>query len=180
MGWTVGADFPETEKYVLVVAPHTSNWDFPLGLIARTALGMDVRWIGKHTLFRWPLGWFFRALGGVPVDRDRALNMIDQMAGLFTGRDHLILALAPEGTRAKKDHWKTGFYHIARAAGVPVAMAYLDYGKKEVGLGGAFCPGDDIRETFARIQDFYRGRRGKYPEQESLIRMREKSCQQAE
>jgi 1-acyl-sn-glycerol-3-phosphate acyltransferase len=86
----------------------------------------------------------------------------------------MILALAPEGTRAKKDHWKSGFYHIARAAKVPIALAYLDYGKKEVGLGGAFEPGGDIQEAFARIRDFYRDRRGKYPEQESLIRVRER------
>jgi len=176
LGWTVHADFPDCRNYVLIVAPHTSNWDFPLGILAKTALKLDARWMGKHTLFRWPMGWIFRALGGVPVRRDRALNMIQQMAELFAGPESLVLALAPEGTRDKKDHWKTGFYHIARAAKVPIAMAYLDYGRKEVGLGGTFYPETDIGPVFDRIREFYRDRKGKYPEQASLIQAREKSA----
>ena len=179
LGWTVHADFPDTGKYVLIVAPHTSNWDFPLGIVAKTALKLDARWMGKHTLFRWPVGWFFRALGGVPVRRDRALNMIHQMADLFAGPGETVLALAPEGTRTKKGHWKTGFYHIARAAEVPIAMAYLDYGRKEVGLGGTFYPGDDIEAVFARIREFYHDRKGKYPEQESSIQPRDKDSKKA-
>lgn len=174
LGWTVHAEFPDTEKYVLIVAPHTSNWDFPLGILAKTALKLDARWMGKHTLFRWPVGWFFRALGGVPVRRDQALNMISQMADLFAGPGPMVLALAPEGTRIKKDHWKTGFYHIARAAQVPIAMAYLDYENREVGLGGTFYPSDDISEVFVKIRAFYRDRNGKYPEKQSLIQPREK------
>jgi 1-acyl-sn-glycerol-3-phosphate acyltransferase len=174
LGWTVHAEFPETGKYVLIVAPHTSNWDFPLGILAKTALKLDARWMGKHTLFHWPAGWFFRALGGVPVRRDQALNMIQQMADLFAGPGPMVLALAPEGTRIKKDHWKTGFYHIARAAQVPIAMAYLDYENKEVGLGGTLYPSDDISEVFVQIREFYRNRNGKYREQQSLIQPREK------
>jgi len=179
LGWTVHADFPDAEKYVLIVAPHTSNWDFPLGILAKTALRLDVRWMGKHTLFRWPVAWFFRALGGVPVHRGQALNMIDQMAEVFTGPGPVVLALAPEGTRVKKDHWKTGFYHIAQAAEVPIAMAYLDYGKKDIGLGGTFYPGENIWEDFIRIREFYQDRRGKYPEQESVIKVREKQARDA-
>lgn len=179
LGWTVHAEFPDTEKYVLIVAPHTSNWDFPLGILIKTALQLDARWMGKHTLFRWPAGWFFRALGGVPVRRDQALNMINQMADLFADPGQMVLALAPEGTRIKKDHWKTGFYHIARAAQVPIVMAYLDYENKEVGLGGTFYPSDDINEVFVKIREFYRGRNGKYPEQQSLIQPREKQPPEA-
>lgn len=179
LGWTVHAEFPDTGKYVLIVAPHTSNWDFPLGILAKTALKLDARWMGKHTLFRGPAGWFFRALGGVPVRRDQALNMIQQMADLFADPGPMVLALAPEGTRTRKNHWKTGFYHIARAAQVPIAMAYLDYSRKEVGLGGTFYPGDDIAEVFHRIRTFYQDRKGKYPGQESDIQPREKEPGQA-
>ena len=173
-GWTVHADYPDVEKYVLIAAPHTSNWDFPLGIVAARAIKLDVHWMGKHTLFRWPYGWFFRAIGGMPVYRDQALNLIQQIADLLARSGQLVLALAPEGTRSKTDHWKTGFYHIARAANVPIVMAYLDYGKKQVGIGGVFCPGDDIEEAFAQIRQFYKDRRGKYPDQESLIRVRKK------
>jgi len=177
LGWTIHADYPDTGKYVLIVAPHTSNWDFLLGLVASKSLDLGAGWIGKHTIFHWPFGWFFRAIGGIPVDRENAANLIQQMADLFDQSDRLILALAPEGTRARKTYWKTGFYHIARAAKVPIAMAYLDYGKKQIGLGGAFYPGDDIEDTFAEIRRFYQGRRGKYPEQESLIQPRSKTSQ---
>lgn len=174
LGWTTHADYPKSEKYVLIVAPHTSNWDFILGIVAAKALKLRAHWMGKHTVFRWPFGWFFRAIGGLPVDRSKPTNLIQQMADSFITAERPILALAPEGTRTRKDHWKTGFYHIARAAKVPIAMAYLDYGKKQVGFGEAFYPGDDIEEVFTRIRNFYRHRRGKYPDQESLIQMRKK------
>ncbi len=172
LGWTLIADFPDTDKYVLIAAPHTSNWDFPLGILAARALKLDVRWLGKHTLFRRPFGWFFRALGGVPVQRDQALNLIEQISALFARSDRLIVALAPEGTRSKTDHWKSGFYHVARAAGVPIAMACLDHGQKQIVLGGTFYPGDDIEGTFDIVREFYKDHRGKRPENESEIRAR--------
>jgi 1-acyl-sn-glycerol-3-phosphate acyltransferase len=176
LGWEVHADYPDTEKYVLIAAPHTSNWDFPLGILAGWALKLDVHWMGKHTLFRWPYGWFFRAIGGTPVHRDQALNLIQQMSDLFTHREKLVLALAPEGTRSKTDHWKTGFYHIARAAKAPIVMAYLDYGHKQVGLGGTFYPGDDIEADFEKIRHFYENRQGKHPQKESLIQVRQRGA----
>jgi 1-acyl-sn-glycerol-3-phosphate acyltransferase len=171
-GWTLHPEYPGVDKYVLIVAPHTSNWDFILGVVASRALKLDAHWMGKHTIFRWPLAWYFRAIGGIPVERGQMQNIAQQMADRFVTSDRPILALAPEGTRVKEDHWKTGFYHIARAAKVPIAMAYLDYGKKQVGFGSLFYPGDDIEEVFTRIRAFYKDRRGKYPEQESLIRVR--------
>jgi 1-acyl-sn-glycerol-3-phosphate acyltransferase len=172
LGWTIHADYPDAEKYVLIAAPHTSNWDFPLGIVAARAISLDVHWMGKHTLFRWPFGWFFRAIGGTPVHRDQASNMIRQMADLFDCSEQLILALAPEGTRNKTDHWRTGFYHIARAANVPIVMAYLDHGQKQVGIGGTFYPGDDIEAVFDRIRLFYKDRRGKFPDRESPVQVR--------
>ena len=172
LGWETRVDWPESRKYVVVVYPHTSNWDFLLGICAAKAIRLDAHYIAKHTLFRKPFGWFFRGLGGIPVDRTRKENLIDQIAKRFDQSDRFVLGLAPEGTRAHTDHWKSGFYHIARAAGVPIVMAYLDYGSKQVGMGGEFMPGDDIGEVYARIRQFYRGKRGKNPGQESVIKAR--------
>lgn len=174
LGWTLHNDYPGVNKYVLVAAPHTSNWDFPLGLVGSWALELDASWIGKHTLFKKPQGWLFRALGGIPIDRRQSSDLIQQMTDLFNRSEKLILALAPEGTRGQTDHWKSGFYYIARAARVPIAMAYLDYGKKQLGIGGGFSPTDDIQETFQRIRDFYKDRKGKFPEKASLIQPRQK------
>ncbi len=172
LGWTVHADLPGADKYVVIAARHTSNWDFPLGIMAAKAVNLDIHWLGKNTLFRWPFGWFFRAIGGTPVHRGQARNLIQQIADLFARPGPLVIALAPEGTRSKTDHWKTGFYHIARAAKVPIVMAYLDYGQKHVGIGGAIDPGDDIEAVFEQMRAYFKGRRGKYPEKESQIRVR--------
>lgn len=169
LGWTLHPDYPAEEKYVMIVAPHTSNWDFIVGILAAWALGLRAHWLGKHTLFWGPLGWFFRRIGGLPVDRGRSDNLIRQMAESFATADRPILAMAPEGTRKHTDHWKAGFYHIARTAGVPVVMAYLDYSRKQIGFGGCFYPGDDIEHVFDHIRAYYRERRGKRPEFESTI-----------
>jgi 1-acyl-sn-glycerol-3-phosphate acyltransferase len=170
LGWSLRADFPAEKKYVLIVAPHTSNWDFPLGLLASWALQLDAHWLGKHTLFRWPFGWFFRALGGLPVRRDQALKLSEQIGAMFADSEQLVVALAPEGTRSRTDHWKSGFYHVARAGHVPIAMVCLDYGKKQIVLGGTFNPGNDIEESFGIIRAFFAHRHGKRPENESDIR----------
>lgn len=172
LGWNVKAELPELNKYVLIAAPHTSNWDFILGIVAAKAMKLEPHWIGKHTIFRWPFGWFFRAIGGIPVRRGEGKNYITQLAELFEQKDRLVLGLAPEGTRSKTDHWKTGFHYIARAANVPIVVAFLDYAHKEVGLGEILYPSDDIEADFARIREIYKDRHGKYPEKESLIQMR--------
>lgn len=172
LGWTIRADLPDLKKYVVIAAPHTSNWDFPLGILAAKAMYLEVHWMGKHSLFRWPYGWFFRAIGGTPIHRVRGQNYIRQMADLFDRSEHLVLALAPEGTRSKTDHWKTGFHYIARAANVPIVMAYLDFGNKQVGIGEILHPGDDIEADFKLIRQYYADKHGKNPEQESLIQVR--------
>ncbi|MEE4174831.1 MAG: lysophospholipid acyltransferase family protein [Xanthomonadales bacterium] len=172
LGWTVHMDDPLTHRYVLIVAPHTSNWDFPLGLLAAWALDLKANWMGKHSLFRGPLGPVMRALGGIPVDRDAASDLVQQMADRFAASDHLVLGMAPEGTRSHAEHWKSGFWRIARAAQVPIAMAYLDYDRREVGLGGAFMPSDDRDADFARIAAFYDGRVGLKPENQGTIQAR--------
>ena len=174
LGWTIQADLPDLKKYVVIAAPHTSNWDFPLGILAAKAIQLEPQWMGKHSLFRWPYGWFFRAIGGTPILRNRGRNYILQMANLFDRSERLVLALAPEGTRSKTDHWKTGFHYIARAAKVPIVMACLDFGNKQVCIGSPFIPSEDIAADFDKIREFYANRRGKNPEKESVIRLREK------
>ena len=174
LGWEIHADLPDIKKYVAIAAPHTSNWDFPLGILTAKAINLKVHWMGKHTLFRWPYGWFFRLIGGTPVQRDGGQNYIEQMSDLFEHSEQLILALAPEGTRGETDHWKTGFYYIARAANVPILMAYMDFGNKQAGTGKLFYPGEDIEADFAQIRQFYAGKRGKNPENASLIQVSKK------
>lgn len=171
-GWTAEAEHPDTQKYVLIVAPHTSNWDFPLGMLAARILHLKVHYLGKHTLFEGPFGWFFKALGGIPVRRDKVHNMSQQMAQRFAEADELILAIAPEGTRKKTEHWKMGFYHIARAANVPIVMAYLDYGNKKVRLGGTFYPGEDMEEALKTVRAFFAGVQGRHPDKQGPIRAR--------
>ena len=171
-GWKIQTDFPDADKYVIIAAPHTSNWDFMVGILAVRALKLDIRWIGKHTIFRWPFGYLFRALGGTPVDRSQSLNLIQHMTTLFAQSDQLILVLAPEGTRSKTDHWKSGFYHIARGAGVPIVLGFLDFPTRTIGVGATVYPSDDIEADFTQIRDFYRDKRGKIPENTSLIRIR--------
>ena len=174
-GWTLYVDLQETTKFVAIAAPHTSNWDFPLTILAAKAINLKIHWMGKHGMFRAPYGSLLRKIGGIPVHRDTGKNYIQQMADLFNRSDHLVLALTPEGTRSRMDHWKTGFHSIARAANVPVLMVYLDYGKKQVGIGGKFYPSDDIEADFKLIREYYKDRHGKNPENESLIQERKKS-----
>ncbi|MGM0577685.1 MAG: lysophospholipid acyltransferase family protein [Myxococcota bacterium] len=171
-GWRVSGGPPPARRYVLVAAPHTSNWDLLYMLAIAAATDVEVRWIGKHTLFRGPLGVLLRRLGGIPIDRRAPRGLVDQMAHLFAEADDLVLAIPPEGTRARRDHWKSGFYHIARAADVPVALTYLDYERKEGGFGPAVRLTGDMRADMDRIRAFYADKRGKHPERESTVRLK--------
>jgi len=173
LGWQVINDLPQTNKYVLIAAPHTSNWDFPLGLLAKFSLKLKLNFLGKGSLFKAPFGWFFRALGGIPVYRKQKLNMVDQMVQQFNQRDHMILAMSPEGTRSYLEHWKSGFYHIAHKAGVPIAMGTLDFGNKVVKLGHAFMPSGNIHEDMKIIRDFFAQVKGKIPSKQGPIKVKE-------
>ncbi len=172
LGWNILKQLPESPKYVAIAAPHTSNWDFPLGILTASAMQLKISWIGKHTLFHWPYGWFFRAIGGIPIERGTGANLSQQMAARFANSDSLVLAIAPEGTRSKLDHWKTGFYYIATAANVPIALACLDYKNKEVGISAAFEPSGDIQADFEIIREYYRDKVGKFPAKASSIQAR--------
>ena len=171
VGWEVVDEPPERPaKYVLIGAPHTSNWDFPIGMLALIGLGVKRNWVGKHTLFRPPLGWLMRALGGVPLDRTKRHNFVEQVVAAFDGTDEMVIALTPEGTRSHTPYWKTGFYYIALGAGVPIILGFIDYPRKRIGLGPVFRPTGDLDADLDRIRDFYADKTGKKPENEGEIR----------
>lgn len=161
-GWkTSGALPPDLQKTVFIAAPHTSNWDLPFTLFVAFALRLKIYWMGKEEIFKPPFRGVMMWLGGIPVQRSAATNMVGASAQALTEADELILVVAPEGTRSKALYWKTGFYHIAQQAGVPVVLAFLDYGRKVGGVGPVFHPTGDIDQDMAVIKAFYKDIRGK-------------------
>ncbi len=164
VGWKMLGEKPPYKKYLILAAPHTSNWDVPLMLAMSYVYGIKISWIGKHSLFRGPWGWFMRLIGGVPVDRRARHNAVQQMVDEFARRDELRLAITPEGTRSRAEHWKSGFYHIAAGAQVPIVLGLLDFKRKEGGLFEAVHVTGDIKADMDKIRAFYRGASGKYPE----------------
>jgi 1-acyl-sn-glycerol-3-phosphate acyltransferase len=169
IGWRTHVIPPPASSYVLIGAPHTSNWDFVLALLLMTAERIPIRLMGKDSLFHGPTGLMMRSLGAIPVDRSQKAKLVDQVAKLFSQYDDLVIGLAPEGTRSKSTRWRTGFYYIARKANVPIVMAYLDYGNKVCGIGPSFYPTGDIQSDFQIIRDFYSGIVGKYPHKQGRI-----------
>ncbi len=162
-GWKVVGELPKEKKYVVVVAPHTSNWDFMVGLFARFSLGVKINFLAKRQLFFFPLGPILRILGGAPVDRSKKNNAVDKVVNLFHTQDEFRLAITPEGTRGPVTRWKEGFYHIACKAKLPLAMVAFDYASKEVRIREAFWPTGDISTDFPKILDYYRHIKGYYP-----------------
>lgn len=174
-GWKILGETPTYRKFVLIAAPHTSNWDFPFMLATAYAMQVHISWFGKHTLFIPPWGWLMRRLGGVPVDRRAPQTLVMQMVEKFRQSDDLVLAVPPEGTRRKVDVWKSGFYHIASESGVPIGLGYLDYRRKLCGVGMFVMPSGKVNEDMNRIRGFYRDIRGKHPNLESEPRLREET-----
>ena len=172
LGWTVEPDTPKLDKYVLIGAPHTSNWDFPLTLLGLSSMGIRFNWVAKHTLFFGPFGYIFQAIGGIPVDRSAGTTFLKNAIELYQRRTRLILAIAPEGTRSRSRYWKSGFYTIAVKAGVPIALGYIDYSKKKIGIGCVLQPSGNLEKDFTIIQEFYRDKTGKYPENQGEIRIK--------
>ncbi len=164
LGWRIVGTMPNVPKAVLMVAPHTSNWDFGLGVIAMYAIGIRVWFLGKHTLFWWPLAPVLRWLGGVAVDRRAASGVVDRIVEAFAARDELILAVTPEGTRAEVKRWKTGFYRIALGAGVPIVPVTFDYGDREVRFGPPLVPTGDLDADLQGLARFVAGSRGRRPQ----------------
>lgn len=172
-GWEAEGQKPSAKKFVLIAAPHTSNWDLFYLLALAWRLDVKISWMGKHTLFRWPMGRVMRALGGIPVRRSRNANLVEQMADAFAGTGSLFLTVPAEGTRSYVPYWKSGFYHIARTAQVPIVLGYLDYARKRGGFGPELIPTGNVREDMDEVRAFYAGVTGKYPENFGEIRLKE-------
>lgn len=172
-GWTMDGERELPRRFVFVAAPHTSNWDFPFMMATAWTLRARIRWLGKHTLFQRPFGWFFTAMGGIPVDRRAPQGLVQQVVDRFNAETDLIVGIPPEGTRGKVDVWKSGFYHVAVGAQVPLGLAYLDFEKRRCGIGGFFTPTGDVSADMDRVRAFYRDIRGKYPDLECVPRLRE-------
>lgn len=166
-------EWPKSPKAVFIAAPHTSNWDLVYMLACAWTLRVQLSWMGKKTLFKGPRGWFMRKLGGVPVDRSKASNTVDQMAQIFKECDGMYLAIPPSGTRSKRDFWKSGFYHIARGADVPVICGHLDFSTRQGGIGPVITLTGDAKADMDQFRAFYGNIRGLYPEQESTILLKE-------
>jgi len=165
-GWKINGSIPkDLKKFIFAVGPHTSNWDFLTGLIARSVLHLrNARFLGKSSLFRFPYGWIFRLMGGYPVDRSQKLDLTTQVAEIISRHEYFILGIAPEGTRKKVDKLRTGFYYIAKKAEIPILPCGLDYGKKEIVIGKPLWPGEDIDKDMAILMKFFRSIKGKNPE----------------
>jgi len=163
IGWRVVGSLPDLPKFVMIAAPHTSNWDFPLGIMALYATGFRVSFFGKDSLFRPPLGWLMRWLGGQPVDRSASHGMVEETIRVIRSAPECILAIAPEGTRKRTEQWKTGFYHVARGAGLPIVLGYFDYRRKEVGFGLTLWPTGDLERDMQEIKAFYGTKTPRHP-----------------
>jgi 1-acyl-sn-glycerol-3-phosphate acyltransferase len=160
-GWQAEGHVPEGKKFVVIAAPHTSNWDLPFMLGVAYTYRIKLRWMGKASLFKPPFGWLMSALGGIPIDRSKANDVVSQMVDIYTAADTLAVAIPPEGTRSKVRKWKTGFYNIAHGANVPIALGFLDYKRKVGGIGGVFTTTGDYAADLDEIKAFYAGVTGK-------------------
>lgn len=162
-GWSEVNANPDLRKCVIIAAPHTSNWDFVYFLGAATTLDLPLSFMGKKQLFRWPIGRAMRDLGGIPIDRSASHNYVQMMVDEFEKRDAFMLTIAPEGTRSAVARWKTGFYHIAVQAKVPLVLGVMDYKKKQVGLAGAIWPTGHYLNDMAQVLEFYKKATPRHP-----------------
>ncbi|WP_298628451.1 1-acyl-sn-glycerol-3-phosphate acyltransferase [uncultured Legionella sp.] len=164
-GWKIVGELPKDKKFIIIVAPHTSNWDFITCLCARFIVGVKVNFLAKNQLFFFPFGLLLRAIGGAPVDRSKKGNKVETVVELFRNSDEFRLALAPEGTRSPVTRWKEGFYHIACKAGLPIVMLGPDYASKEIRIQEPFWPSGDIDADFPKILEFFRTIKGYKPKE---------------
>jgi len=175
-GWeAVGTKIADA-KVVIAVAPHTSNWDLMYGLAIARVLDAKISWLAKHTIFWWPLGPIVHAFGGIPVRRDHPEELAKQMVRAFEAAETLSLAITPEATRSYTPYWKSGFHRIAKAAGVPIQLGFLDCAKRQGGFGPAITPTDDVRADMDKIRAFFADKVGRYPEKAGEIRLHEEEA----
>lgn len=164
LGWKVVGEFPKVKKCVIAVVPHTSWVDFFLGLLIRRVIGQDINYIAKKSLFKPPFGWYFKWMGGAPIDRSKSSDTVTAIARIFDEKEIFRLALSPEGTRKKVEKWKTGFYYIAKAAKVPIVLVAFDYGHKQIKFSKPYIPTEDMEANFKAYKQFFKGTIGKIPE----------------
>ena len=162
-GWKIEGKMPNLKKYIIIVAPHTSNYDFLIGLSVRSILKFKASYLAKKELFRWPFGWLFRKLGGYPVDRSKKTNLVDAVVDIFNQHEEFSIAITPEGTRKFVPEWKTGFYYIAVKANIPLVLASFDYKKKVVVIADPYFPTGDKLADEKAILDFFKGHEGRFP-----------------
>ena len=174
-GWRVAGALP-CPRAVVIAAPHTSNWDLPFMLAVSYALGAKPSWLGKRELFRPPLGWLLGRLGGIAVDRRAPQGLVGEAVARFAEHDDLFLVIPPSGTRARAPYWKSGFYHVARGAGVPIVCAYLDYRERVGGIGLTLTPSNSVGADMDRIRAFYATKQAKYPGQVTPVRLHEEDA----
>ena len=165
IGWKCEGQPPDIPKYIMLAAPHTSNWDLPIMLAIALRLRLDIYWMGKKAIFFWPLGWFFKWLGGISIDRSKRNSTVDQTVEIFNNATSLVIVIPPEGTRGKTKKWKSGFYHIAVGAQLPILCGFLDYGRKVGGVGDLFHLSGDMEKDIPKIQAFYKDITPRYPQQ---------------
>jgi 1-acyl-sn-glycerol-3-phosphate acyltransferase len=172
-GWRVHIPVYPGPQFILIAAPHTTNWDLYFMMACGWTMGLRVSWLGKDALFRPPFGWLMRWIDGVPVDRSKHSNQVQAAAAIFRERPALILAVAPEGTRSKAEHWRSGFYYMALEAHVPIGLGFLDYARKVGGIQGFYQPTGDIHADMAHFREAYKDIRGMYPDQATPIRLKD-------
>jgi len=173
MGWRILRSSPDVPKYLCIAAPHTSNWDMFYFLLLASAMNVKLSFMAKRSLFKPPFGFLTRMLGGISVDRTRDSNVVDATIRVFSEKERLVIALLPEATRTRTDHWKSGFYFIARGANVPIVMFYMDFSKKEGGSSEPFYLTGDVEFDMDHVRSFYAGRKGHKPENASDIRLKD-------
>ncbi len=164
LGWRITGEFPDVAKFVIIVAPHTSNWDFVVGFLAYLALELDLSWFGKHSIFAWPFGPILRSFGGIPVERRASHNIVERSIAESERRTRFVLALAPEGTRRRVDAWRSGFYYIALGAGLPIVTASFDFAKREIEVGPTYEPTGDYAADLKRLAERFARVTGRHPE----------------
>ncbi|MGB5362212.1 MAG: 1-acyl-sn-glycerol-3-phosphate acyltransferase [Aureibaculum sp.] len=164
MGWKIINDFPKLDKFLIIAAPHTSWQDFPIALLAKYATSLKANYIGKDSLFKPPFGFIFRWLGGAPVNRSKNTNLVQAIVDIYNSKDRFVLGMSPEGTRQKVDQWKTGFYYIAKGAKIPIVMATIDFGNKQLKISEPYYVTDDMESDFKHFHSYFEGVKGKHPE----------------
>ena len=173
LGWRLDGKLPKLDKYLLIGAPHTSNWDSVYAFLGAGAIGLRFKWIAKQSVFPGPLSPLLKFFGGIPVDRTVRSSVIKRMVDLYNSREKFVLGIMPEGTRSKTEFWKTGFYYIATGANLPIAFAFLDYGKKRVGIADLILhPTGNIETDMKVINNFYVDMKGKHPERQGKIEVK--------